>query len=245
MMAFNSDRGGDMNLYIWRERDNSVTQVTSGPGGDYQATWSPDLKQLAFFSSRSGNAEIYLVSTNANSEPKRLTDNPGLDYNPFISPDGKRIAFASERAGLTDLYVMNLDGSDQRILVRGAGISHFHTWFDNESVFNQVMVDNEFAYYRIFLDGRLEKANTIFPLPGIGGHGSFSADRRHYMDLDGPHERIWVISLSSNEGEIVYHKPPTASLIDYPWWSPDGHWATFDVSIPRNSELLMAEWASP
>jgi hypothetical protein len=29
---------------------------------------------------------------------------------------------------------------------------------------------------------------------------------------------------------------------DYPWWSPDGRWATFDLVKPRVSELLLAKW---
>ncbi len=251
MLAFNSDRGGDMNLYIWRERDNSVTQVTSGPGGDYQATWSPDLRQLAFFSSRGGHGDIYVVGTNAISKPVQLTVAPGLDYNPFFSPDGRHIAFLSEREGQFDTYLMDADGKNQRRLPRSAPghryrSGHYINWFDSDSLLKQVAVEGVEALYRVFIaDGRLEKISTLDPFPNIGGHGSFSPDRKRLMDLDGPHAHIWVISLGNNAGELVYRKLPQASTIDYPWWSPDGRWATFDVSIPRNSELLMAEWETP
>ncbi len=251
MLAFNSDRGGDMNLYIWRERDNSVTQVTSGPGGDYQATWSPDLRQLVFFSSRDGHADVYVVGTNALSVPVRLTDAPGMDFNPFFSPDGRHIAFESTRDGSRDVYLMDADGKNQRPLPRSAPgnlylNSHYINWFDGESLLGRVKVEGVTDLYRVFIaDGRLEKVSTLDPFPSIGGHGSFSPDRKRLMDLDGPHAHIWVISLTENAGELVYRKVPQASIIDYPWWSPDGRRATFDVSIPRNSELLMAEWSTP
>ncbi len=249
MIAFNSDRGGDMNLYIWREKDDSVTQVTAGPGGDYQATWSPDLRQLVFFSSRGGHGDIYVVSTNALSTPVQLTDAPGLDFNPFYSPDGRHIAFHSEREGQFDLYLMDADGKNQRRLPRSApghryALGHYINWFDGNSLLNVVEVERVNALYRVFIaDGRLEKISTLDPWPGIGGHGSFSPGRKQFMNLDGPHAHIWVVSLTSNAGGVIYRKLPQASTIDYPWWSPDGRWATFDVSIPRNSELLLAEWS--
>ena len=243
MVAFNSDRNGDMNIYIWREKDNSVTQVTSGPGGDYQPTWSPDLQKLVFFSSRSGNSEIFVVGTNANSKPVQLTQNPGLDINPFFSPDGKQIAFASERGEGPTVYVMNSDGSGQRPIMSNLGFGHFLPWFDKDSLFKVYMVNGQYDFHRVFTaDGRVERVNTVTPSPNIGGHGSFAPDRRHYMDLDAPHARIWVISLLANEGGIVYQKPPSAAQIDYPWWSSDGRWATFDLTMPKNSELFIADW---
>jgi len=243
MVAFNSDRNGDMNIYIWREKDNSVTQVTSGPGGDYQPTWSPDLQKLVLFSSRSGNSEIFVVGTNANSKPVQLTQNPGFDINPFFSPDGKQIAFASERGEGPTVYVMNSDGSGQRPIMSNLGFGHFLPWFDKDSLFKVYMVNGQYDFHRVFTaDGRVERVNTISPSPNIGGHGSFAPDRRHYMDLDAPHARIWVISLSANEGGIVYQKPPSAAQIDYPWWSSDGRWATFDLTVPKNSELFIADW---
>ena len=244
MVAFNSDRDGDMNIYIWREKDNSVTQVTAGPGGDYQATWSPDLQRLTFWSSRSGNAEIYVVGTNANSTPVQLTHNPGLDVNPFFSPDGKRIVFASEREGRFDLYTMNADGSNQRRLVKNAMVCHFNPWFDNESVFNQVKVEQEIAYYRIFVDGRLEKLGTVMPVTDFGGHSSFSPDHRSIMELNWEHNEILLVSLTSTNTHSVYKKPAASKMIDYPWWSPDGRWGTFDLITPRASQLLLAEWQS-
>jgi serine/threonine protein kinase/WD40 repeat protein len=251
MVAFNSDRDGDMNIYIWREKDNSVTRITSGPGGDYQATWSGDLQKLTFWSSRSGDAEIYVVSTNANSTPVRLTHNPGLDINPFFSPDGKQIVFFSEREEHAGLCVMNADGGNQRRLApkttSGLVLIHFHPWYDNESIIIQIQPDpsrpDYSDYYRVFVaDGTMQKLNTLSPIFRVGGHSSFSPDRRHLMDLNFPHTDIWVVSLTSNEGTSIYAKPAEANLIDYPWWSSDGRWVTFDLVKPRASELVLAEW---
>ena len=66
--------------------------------------------------------------------------------------------------------------------------------------------------------------------------------RSHYMELNFPHTHIWVLSLTAPEGQIIYQRAHPSAEIDYPWWSPDGRWATFDFAMPRSSELVMAEW---
>lgn len=244
MLAFNSDREGDMNIFIWREKDNSLTRVTTGQGGDYQPHWSPDLTRLVFFSSRSGNAEIYMTGTNANSTPLRLTTNPGIDMNPFFSPDGKRIAFASFRQGKMAVYVMDADGSNQRFVSDEIMAGHFIPWFDNESLFSQADFENvaQFCVAKIS-DGSLTRLPMISPAPQVGGHTSFSPDRRHILELNTPHSHLWVLSVTTNSGGIIYGKTNPSAMLDYPGWSPDGKWATFDYTRPRNSELMVAEWA--
>jgi hypothetical protein len=43
-------------------------------------------------------------------------------------------------------------------------------------------------------------------------------------------------------GYPIYVKPDPQAVLDYPGWSPDGRWATFDYALPRQSQLLLAEW---
>ena len=88
----------------------------------------------------------------------------------------------------------------------------------------------------------METLNTLSPVNRIGGHGFFPPDHQHFMDLKFPHTDIWVLSLTSGEGTNVDGAPAEARIIDYPWWSPDGRWATFDLVKPRAGELFLAEW---
>src|SRR4029077_9125922 len=64
-IAFNSDRSGEMNIWLHDRQDRSDRPLTSGPGGDYQANWSPDSRTLVFFSSRSGAANIWSVEVSS------------------------------------------------------------------------------------------------------------------------------------------------------------------------------------
>jgi Tol biopolymer transport system component len=97
-IAFNSDRRGEMNLWVRTLADGAERQLTSGPGGDYQPNWAPDGKLLAFFSARGGNTDVWAVDL-ADGKLTRLTQDRSIDVNPFYSPDGKRIAFMSDRTG--------------------------------------------------------------------------------------------------------------------------------------------------
>src|SRR5260221_6972844 len=126
-IAFNSDRNGEMNLYVHSLVDDSNRQVTRGPGGDFQPQWSPDGKRLVFFSSRSGNADIWGVDV-VTGALTQLTTDRALDINPFFSPDGSYIAFQSDRSGRLEVWVMKSDGSEQRQLSKIGVSGHFLRW---------------------------------------------------------------------------------------------------------------------
>jgi WD40 repeat protein len=68
--------------------------------------------QLAFISTRSGKADLYLMNMDG-SGVVNLTDNPAREAKPAWSPDGFRLAYLSAGAGKLNsgLYVMNADGT--------------------------------------------------------------------------------------------------------------------------------------
>jgi TolB protein len=85
---------------------------------------SPNGKRLAFVSDRDGDAEIYVMRTDApegpNNRPVKLTDNATYsDSQPDWSPDGSRIVYSSSRGGnWEDIFVMRADGSGKKNLTR-------------------------------------------------------------------------------------------------------------------------------
>jgi len=74
--------------------------LTSYPGVQYAAAFSPDGRRMAFaWDGGSGdNFDIY-VKTRDSESPTRLTDNPAPDLSPAWSPDGQRIAFLRDLGG--------------------------------------------------------------------------------------------------------------------------------------------------
>jgi tricorn protease len=73
---------------------------------DKWASWSPDGKQIAFLSDRTGEEELYTVAQDGTGEPRQITsDGHVMRYQPLWSPDGKRIAL-SDKDG--KLFVVTL-----------------------------------------------------------------------------------------------------------------------------------------
>jgi Tol biopolymer transport system component len=235
-IAFNSDRNGEMNLYVHSLRDNSNQQVTKGPGGDFQPQWSPDGKRLVFFSSRAGNADIWLVDIPTGALTQ-LTSDRALHINPFFSPEGASIAFQSDRSGRLEVWVMKSDGSEQRQLTNIGVSGHFLRWSrDGAGVLFRCPCGGKPQTYQVPLTG-----GDPVPLNSeiVGGsHMSFSPDYSLLMDVVG-HKVLWVSPVASGKPLKVYEFPDGESRIDYPVWSPDGKWVLFDRFRPQGGEIWM------
>jgi TolB protein len=262
MIAFNSDRGGDMNLWLHSLKDNSTRQLTRGPGGDFQGTWSADGKTIVFFSSRSGNADIWELDV-VSGGLKQLTNGSAIEINPFFSPDGKYIAYQSDQTGRPEVWVMNADGSNARQLTRVGMRGHFLRWTKNsDAVIFRCPFGIQTATPQSGTPQSATQATTMqAPLDGSepialngvagGSHMSLSPNYSLIMDVLG-HKALWVspISTSSAPGTGI-SKPETAKRvfeftdkdvrIDYPVWSPDGKWILFDRFRPQGGDIWMIE----
>ncbi len=236
-IAFNSDRAGDMNIWIFTASDGSTRQLTKGPGGDYQPEWSPDARRLVFFSTRSGNADIWSVDV-ASRDLKQLTKGPSIDINPFFSPDGSRIAYQSDQSGRLEVWVMNADGSAARQLTRLGVTGHFLRWTpDGRSVLFRCPCSGSPNTLAAPLTG--EEPQPVGEIAG-GSHMSLSPDASRIMDVVA-HKTVWVSTLGGGKPERVFEFDDPDSRIDYPVWSPDGHWVLFDRFRPQGGDVWVME----
>ena len=239
MIGFNSDRTGDMNIWLHSFESEQTRQLTKGPGGDYQANWSPDGKRIVFFSSRAGTADIWCVELES-GELKRLTTADSVDVNPFFSPDGRMIAYNSDRSGRPEVWVMELDGSEPRQLTEvGLGVmGHFLCWDPSgDAIIFRCPGSGSPVTMKIGLDGSEPK-----PLGEVAGgsHMSFSPDHSRIMDVVG-HKTLWVSPINGGKPERVFEFDDPDVRIDYPVWSPDGHWVLFDRFRPQGGDIWMME----
>ncbi len=233
-IAFNSDRSGDMNIWIHSLGDGSVRQVTRGPGGDFQPNWSPDERTIAFFSSRAGRPGIWTVEVES-GDLRCLSDGSAIEINPFYSPDGSRIAYQSDRDGRLEVWLMNADGGTRQLTRVGVG-GHFLRWSrDGRSL--------------IFRCPGLAKSMRISseggepePLPDIAGgaHMSLSPDGTRIMDVV-LHKVLWVSPLNGGAPERVFEFEEPGARIDYPVWSPDGRWVIFDRFQPQGGDIWVMQ----
>ena len=102
--------GGD----IWTvpASGGTASLLVSHPANEARPMYSPDGRQLAFISSRTGNGDIYLL-TLATGELKRLTFDDGLDQLDGWSRDGQWIYFTSaskDIGNLNDIFRVSVSG---------------------------------------------------------------------------------------------------------------------------------------
>jgi len=89
-----------------------ATLLVSHPANEGRPLYSPDGRQLAFISTRTGNGDIYLL-TLATGELKRLTFDDALDQLDGWSKDGRWIYFSSSSrdvGNLNDLFRVSPNG---------------------------------------------------------------------------------------------------------------------------------------
>jgi Tol biopolymer transport system component len=237
-VAFNSDRDGDMNIWVRDLRDGSTRALTRGPGGDYQANWSPDGRSVVFFSSRSGNADIWKADV-ASGALTPLTHDPSIDVNPFYSPDGKWIAFQSDRSGRLEVWVMGADGSSPRQLTRTGVGGHFLRWSaDGSGIVFRCPCGGKSQTLRVGLDGADPQPTA--EVAG-GAHMSFSPDGSLIADVVG-HKTVWISPLGDGgKPQQVFAFDDADSRIDYPVWSPDGKELLFDRFRPQGGDIWLME----
>jgi Tol biopolymer transport system component len=196
---------------------SGLTEI--GPQG--AADWSPDDKQLVFYS-EGGNLEPGVWVQNLDGKGRdRLTDGAW----PRWSPDGSKIAFCDE----AKLRVLDLTDGEERLLVD-------ESFADRPGAFEWSRDGKRLAFItrraqgglrELFIlktDGTDQVLTPRLARPGIfGGHVTWSADDGQLaFTID---SFIYVLDVEGNGAPRRLGGQPEKSRD--PAWSPDGKWIAF------------------
>jgi Tol biopolymer transport system component/DNA-binding winged helix-turn-helix (wHTH) protein len=111
-VAYGSDRGGKLDIWVQQLTGGDPVQVTKGPGHNWQPDWSPNGKLIAY-RSEEGDGGLYIMPALGGSGLERKIASFG--YYPRWSPDSSQILFQTEPfASLNRFYVVRLDASPPR-----------------------------------------------------------------------------------------------------------------------------------
>src|ERR1035438_5374624 len=100
-------------LWLGSMKAGEAHRITSAPGDETYAKFSPDGKLLAFTAQYDGGSDVYLMPL-AGGAPKRLTFDPAGARVEGWTPDGKSVLFRSSRAYVNGprpmLYAVPVEG---------------------------------------------------------------------------------------------------------------------------------------
>ncbi|MGD9487415.1 MAG: S41 family peptidase [Calditrichaceae bacterium] len=104
----------DNDLWLADSHGGQAVRITTNPGNEFSARFSPDGQWIAFTGNYDGETSIYLIPSEG-GEPKRLTYNPWGGRSITWTPDSKKIVYASYYETFIqrdpNLYYVNIDGS--------------------------------------------------------------------------------------------------------------------------------------
>ena len=119
-IAYVSFESGKPVIYVHALATGQRRVVANFRGSNSAPAWSPDGKLLAVALSLHGLQQVYVISSEGPSTPRRLTSSGAIDTEPQWSPDARYIYFTSDRGGGPQIYRMAPDGSGvQRVTFSG------------------------------------------------------------------------------------------------------------------------------
>ena len=132
-IVFTSLKDGDLDIYTMATDGSNVRRLTTNPGYDGGAFFSPDGKHIVYRAwhpsdtaltnyrellsqrlVRPNRMEIWIMDADGSNQ-QQITNLGGANFAPYYAPDGRRIIFSSNyknpHSHNFDLYLINTDGT--------------------------------------------------------------------------------------------------------------------------------------
>ncbi|CAN5656241.1 hypothetical protein BH23GEM1_BH23GEM1_07120 [soil metagenome] len=110
-LAFDSNLGGNQDIYKVPIGGGEVEQLTRHPADDFQPSWSPDGREISFHSFRNGDRDLFIVAADGSSTAEILRA-PGHQLAAFWAPTGDAIVFTEQLSSGGSISVLERDPED-------------------------------------------------------------------------------------------------------------------------------------
>ena len=200
--------------------------ITDGEFNDGPVV-SPDLKQIAFTSTRDDNTDIYTFERNSR-QILRLTHAPSDEYQPSWSPDGKHLVFVSDRTGNADIHRINADGGGLVNLTRSEADESMPAWSPKEDIICYVRKEGNDALARReirVMDSNGKRQMRLDYIPYSNRFPAWSPQGDKIAFVNWPErltkaKRIYSVDIDGQNKRLVFKTLDGA--IRKISWSPDG-----------------------
>jgi Tol biopolymer transport system component/predicted Ser/Thr protein kinase len=110
-IVFDSNRGGNQDIYRASLPDGEQQQLTIEPADEFIPNISPRDDWITFHSFVNGNRDIFVMASEGTGMIQ-VTSKESADRYGNWSPDGNQLVFHSDRSGVTELWLTTRSGPD-------------------------------------------------------------------------------------------------------------------------------------
>jgi tricorn protease len=257
--------GGD--IWLVSREGGTAQRITTAPGQELFAKFSPDGKWIAFTGQYDGLYNVYVMSADG-GEPKQLTFNQGGGHlnermgihNEVITwtPDSKRIVFLTRRDTYNNwfgrLYSVSVDGGLPEALPLDKGGLTSYSPDGNSIAYNRIF--RNFRTWKRYTGGLAQsiwiydlKNNHIEEMPHTEWSDTFPMWHGDTISFDsdrGPEHRLNLYSYSLTSHEIRQLTHFTDFDVNWPSLGPDaivfengGYLYLFDLATQKEHKLTI------
>ncbi len=222
---------------IWVMHDDGTDPVclSDGSGEDTMPAWSPDGKQIAFISNRSGHRNVWVMNADG-SQPVNITRSAADDWTPCWSPDGSQLAFASNRDGNWEIYTCKRDGSALLRLTTNKAADYAPSWSpDGKRIAFVSERDGNEEIYVINADGSGLTRLTDNKVTDFAPHWSPDGQQIAFETYRDGNMEIYVMNADGSNQHDISNDPKSDE--HWPCWSPDGKRITYYSNKSGNWDI--------
>ena len=165
---------------------SNLKRLTTTPGYDAEATYSPDGRRIVFTSQRDGDLEIYVMMADG-QDPRRITHGAGYDGGAFFSRDAKTILYRGDRRSDGEmnlqLRIVNADGTNDRAITDNPIFNWCPFWYPSGRCFIFTQADHRgrpnYDLFMMTVQG--EHLTRITHHQAFDGLPVFSSDGKRLM----------------------------------------------------------------
>ena len=221
-IVFISETGNQMNrtkrLAVMDQDGENVQYLTSGSDLVLTPRFSPNMKEVTYFSYKDGQPKVYIMDLNTR-ESSLVGNFPGMTFAPRFSPDGNSLIMSLTNRGNSDIYTYNLRTKTKRQLTNHPSINTSPSYSPDGSkiVFNSDRGGNQ-QLYVMNADGsnahRISFGEGTYATPVWSPRGDYIA----FTKIRHGQFHIGVIKPDGSGERLITN----GFLVESPTWAPNG-----------------------
>jgi len=247
-IAIQSTRTGSSQIFSMYPNGTGLTRLTINSSNEYDPSWSPDRKKIAFsrYNSTYQSTDLYIMNADGTGQTVIIAHVVMSVYEAYRdscwSPDGTKLAVASNHDGNGEIYIYDTNGTELKRLTNSPGVyDGAPCWSpDGTKIAFVSDMDGDNEIYFMNADGtgtptKLTNNSASDNLPSWSQDGTkivFESYRDGKME-------IYVM----NAADGSFQTRLTTTLGDahsmQPCWSPNGRHIVFSSNRDGNYEIYI------